>query len=75
MDPLVQVLIPTYERPEYLKIALDSVFSQTYSNYRILISDDSKTNRTEKMICEFFPHNPKIDYRRNPQFNDDSKPP
>ena len=74
MDPLIQVLIPTYERPEYLKEALESVFRQTYTNYRILISDDGKTDRTEKMLHEFFPYNPKIDYRRNPQFNDDTKP-
>ena len=70
MDPLVQVLLPTYERPEFLKEALDSVFRQTYSNYRILIIDNSKSNKTEKMLSEFFPHNPKLDYHHEPNFTE-----
>ena len=38
--PLVSVLIPTYNRPEYLRTALASVISQDYGNIEILVIRD-----------------------------------
>jgi glycosyltransferase involved in cell wall biosynthesis len=40
MDPLVTVAIPTYNRPNRLKRALDSVADQTYNNIEIVVVDD-----------------------------------
>ena len=37
---LVSVIIPTYNRPDYLREAVDSIFAQTYSSIEILIIDD-----------------------------------
>lgn len=38
--PLVSIIIPTYNRPEYLKEAVGSAISQTYPNKEILVVDD-----------------------------------
>ena len=38
--PLVTVLINTFNRPEYLRHALASIFSQTYSNIEIILTRD-----------------------------------
>ncbi len=35
--PLVSILIPTYNRPHYFKIALESALAQTYSNIEIIV--------------------------------------
>ncbi|MEH7221468.1 glycosyltransferase family 2 protein, partial [Bacillus toyonensis] len=39
--PLVSILIPTYNRPHYFQLALDSALAQTYPNIEIIIGDDS----------------------------------
>ncbi|MES5953885.1 glycosyltransferase family 2 protein [Bacillus fungorum] len=50
--PLVSILIPTYNRPHYFKIALESALAQTYSNIEIIIGDDSTNDETETLIRE-----------------------
>jgi glycosyltransferase involved in cell wall biosynthesis len=46
-EPLVSVVIPTYERTELLKKALESVNKQTYENLEIIIIDDSQTTKPD----------------------------
>ena len=50
MLPKVSICIPTYNRRDYLKEALASVFAQTYKGYEIVIVDDGSTDGTEEMI-------------------------
>ncbi|AFQ08373.1 TPA: glycosyltransferase family 2 protein [Bacillus pacificus] len=66
-SPLVSILIPTYNRPHYFKIALESALAQTYSNIEIIVGDDSTNNETEKLIYRHYLHKYKhIKYIRNP---------
>ena len=53
MKPLISIIIPTYQRCSKLKIALKSVFSQTYDNYEILIIDDGSKDGTKEMVESF----------------------
>ena len=55
--PLVSILIPTYNRPHYFKIALESALAQTYSNIEIIVGDDSTNNETEKLFEPVFKKN------------------
>jgi len=48
--PTVSVCIPTYNRKNYLKETLQSVFAQTYKDYEVVIVDDGSTDGTEEMI-------------------------
>ena len=41
---LVSVIIPTYNRPNYLREAVDSVFAQTYPFIEIFVIDDGSSN-------------------------------
>lgn len=46
----VSICIPTYNRREYLKETLDSVFAQGYRDYEVVVVDDGSTDGTEEMI-------------------------
>ena len=41
---LVSVIIPTYNRPNYLREAVESVFAQTYSSIEIFVIDDGSSD-------------------------------
>lgn len=52
--PLVSILIPTYNRPKYFRLALDSALNQTYQNIEIIVGDDSTNNETEELIRKYY---------------------
>ena len=65
--PLVTIIIPTYNRPHYLKIALDSALNQTYRNIEIFISDNSSNEETKKLIQTY--SDARIKYEYHPEFD------
>lgn len=52
MNPLVSVGLPTYNRPERLRKALDCLISQTYTNLEIIVSNDHSPNKDTYLILE-----------------------
>jgi glycosyltransferase involved in cell wall biosynthesis len=64
-EPLVSVIIPTYNRPKYLKEAIASAANQTYRNIEIIVSDDGSPDNPQKLVESF--QDPRIRFRRNPK--------
>ena len=60
MEQLISVIIPTYNRAEYLKLALKSVLEQTYKNIEIIVADDGSTDNTAEVVADF--NDPQIKY-------------
>ncbi len=54
-QPLISVLMPTYNtNPRHLRECLDSVITQTYTNWELCISDDaSPSQATKDVINEY----------------------
>ncbi len=50
MKELVSVIIPTYNRREMLKIAINSVLAQTYTHFELLICDDGSCDGSKEMV-------------------------
>jgi len=53
VSPKVSICIPTYNRKDYLKETLDSVFAQTYKDYEVIVVDDGSTDGTKDMLDHF----------------------
>ncbi|MFN6484460.1 MULTISPECIES: glycosyltransferase family 2 protein [unclassified Nostoc] len=52
-QPLVSVIIPTYNRPEYLKQAIASAIKQIYQNIEIIISDNCSSENPQALVASF----------------------
>ncbi len=48
--PTVSICIPTFKRPDLLKVAIESCLAQTFKDFEVVISDDSPDTRTEEMV-------------------------
>ena len=44
-NDLISVIIPSYNRYEYLKNAINSVLNQTYKNFEIIVVNDGSTQK------------------------------
>lgn len=63
--PLVSILIPAYNRPQYLEQALKSALAQTYQNIEIVICDDSSNDEVESMLKPYLERYDHIKYYKN----------
>jgi glycosyltransferase involved in cell wall biosynthesis len=49
----VSVIIPTFNSAEYVGNAIDSVLSQTYSAYEIIVVNDGSTDNTQEILKNY----------------------
>ena len=51
-DFKISVVIPTYNRAQYLKEALDSIANQTIKVFEVIVVDDGSTDNTEEVVMQ-----------------------
>jgi glycosyltransferase involved in cell wall biosynthesis len=56
ITPIVSVIIPTYNRSINLKKAIESVLSQTFQDFEIIVVDNHSVDGTEEMLIALNEH-------------------
>jgi len=59
---LVSIVLPTFNRAEYLPRAINSVINQTYKNWEILIIDDGSEDETLNLVKNYINNDVNIKY-------------
>ena len=55
----ISVIMAIYNCAEYLSEAIDSILSQTYTNWELILCDDASTDNTYQVALNYqnrFPH-------------------
>lgn len=61
---LISVIIPTYNRENFILESVESVLNQTFQDFELIVVDDGSTDSTVKKLQPFFS---KIIYIKQPQ--------
>jgi glycosyltransferase involved in cell wall biosynthesis len=62
-DPLISIIIPTYNRARLLGRSIQSILNQTFQNFEIIVVDDCSSDNTEKVVKGF--HDERVRYIRH----------
>ena len=62
-DPLVTIGIPTYNRPAFLKNAIESALAQSYGNIKVMVNDNASSPETREVVESF--GDVRLEYARN----------
>ncbi len=66
MKPLVSIILPTYNwKSEWLSESIDSVLSQTFKDFELIIINDASTNNIEDTILKYKNQDSRIIYLKN----------
>jgi glycosyltransferase involved in cell wall biosynthesis len=63
--PLVSIGIPVYNGERYLEETINSILSQTYTDFELLISDNGSTDATQEVCLRYAKEDGRIKYHRN----------
>ena len=50
--PLISVIVPTYNRGYIITQALQSIYSQTFQDFEIIVVDDGSTDNTRQIVTK-----------------------
>jgi glycosyltransferase involved in cell wall biosynthesis len=66
ITPKVSIGLPVYNGAKYLRQAIESVLSQTFTDFELIISDNNSTDATEAICKEYLEKDSRIRYIRQP---------
>jgi len=66
-QPLVSIIIPTYNRAHLIGETLDSILAQTYQNWECIVVDDGSTDGTEMLLQSYCLKDFRFQYHHRPK--------
>lgn len=65
--PTVSIMISTYNRADYLRKSTESVLSQTFTDFELILCDDASTDTTASLCKEFMQQDDRVRVLRHEQ--------
>ncbi len=65
--PKLSIGIPVYNGDKYIAVALDSILSQTFTDFELIVSDNASADRTAEICEEYAARDKRIQFVRNPK--------
>lgn len=63
-NPAVSIGMPVYNGAQYIREAIDSLLSQTFTDFELIISDNASTDDTQSICTEYARRDPRVRYFR-----------
>src|SRR3974377_1117825 len=63
--PKVSIGLPVYNGENYLRLAIDSILTQDYTDFELIISDNASADATQEICREYTARDCRIRYYRN----------
>ena len=54
MNIFFSIIMPTFNRKNCIKNAIDSLFLQNYKNFELIIIDDGSNDKTEEYVKDLY---------------------
>ena len=67
MKPQISVCVPTYNGSSFLAECIESILSQTFSDFELIIIDDRSSDRTAEIAEEYVYKDSRIKVIKNPR--------
>lgn len=61
----VSVIMPAYNCDKFIDATIQSLFSQTYTNWELIVVDDCSTDRTNEILKYYAGIDKRVKYKRN----------
>ncbi|WP_417238830.1 glycosyltransferase family 2 protein [Bizionia sp.] len=66
LQPVVSIIIPTFNRAHLIGETLDSIVAQTYANWECLVVDDGSTDGTAGLLKAYIAKDSRFQYHKRP---------
>lgn len=66
-SPVISIIIPTYNRAHLIGETLDSILSQTYTNWECIVVDDGSVDNTSNIMSEYIKKDNRFQYHQRPK--------
>jgi len=66
-NPIVDILVPTFNRGFLLQNCINTLLKQKYSNFNIIIADNCSTDNTQELVSHFVTAYENVFYFKNPE--------
>lgn len=60
INPLISVIMPVYNAEKRLRVSIDSVLEQKYTNIELILINDGSTDRSKEICDEYILRDPRV---------------